>query len=75
MLREHGLTVDGELGDYRPLVALEQALRHFDADHVVISTQPDDQSTWLHHDVVARARERLDVPVHHVVVREAEPRR
>ena len=26
----------------------------FDADHVVISTQPDDQSTWLHHDVVGQ---------------------
>lgn len=75
MLRDRGLTVDGELGDYRPLVALEQAMRHFAADHVVISTQPDDRSTWLHHDVVSRARERLDVPVHHVVVHEPDPTR
>ncbi len=75
MLRERGLTVDGELGDYRPLVALEEAMKRFEADHVVISTQPDDQSTWLRHDVVARARQRLSVPVHHVVVHQAESTR
>jgi GABA permease len=75
MLRERGLTVEGELGDYRPLVALEHAMQRFEADHVVISTQPDDQSTWLRHDVVARAKQRLSVPVHHVVVHEAEPTR
>ena len=75
ILRDRGLTVDGELGDYRPLVALEQAMRSFEPDHVVISTQPDDRSTWLRHDVVTRARERLDVPVHHVVVHEPDPPR
>ena len=75
LLRDRGLSVDGELGDYRPLVALEQAMGDFGADHVVISTQPDDRSTWLHHDVVAKARQRLDVPVHHVVVHGAEPTR
>ena len=63
-----GLTVDGELGDYRPLVALDKAMREFRPDHVVISTQPEDRSTWLRHGVVADARERYDVPVQHVVV-------
>ena len=72
-LREQGLTVDGELGDYRPLVALDAAVRSFGPDHIVISTQPEDVSTWLHHDVVSRARERYDVPVHHVVVSEPAP--
>ena len=32
-----------------------------------------DVSTWLRHDVVSRARERYDVPVHHVVVSEPAP--
>ena len=66
-LRGQGLTVDGELGDYRPLVALDKAMREFRPDHVVISTHPEDRSTWLHHGVVADARERYDVPVQHVV--------
>ena len=66
-----GLTVDGELGDYRPLVALDKAMREFRPDHVVISTQPEDRSTWLRHGVVADARERYDVPVQHVVAQES----
>ncbi len=70
-LRGQGLTVDGELGDYRPLVALDKAMREFRPDHVVISTHPEDRSTWLHHGVVADARERYDVPVQHVVAAES----
>src|SRR4051794_41625547 len=69
-LSSQGLTVNGELGDYRPLVALDKAMQEFHPDHVVISTQPEDRSTWLRHGVVADARERYDVPVQHVVVRE-----
>ncbi len=66
-LRDQGLTVDGELGDYRPLIALDKAMREFRPDHVVISTHPEDRSTWLRHGVVADAREKYDVPVEHVV--------
>ena len=69
-LRERGLTVDGQLGDYRPMVALEAAMSEFGADHLVISTQPEERSTWLRHGVVSDARERFDVPVQHVVVHE-----
>ncbi len=67
-LRSRGLSVEGELGDYRPLVALEKAMGEFDPDHVVIATQPEERSTWLRHGVVADARERWDVPIQHVVV-------
>jgi GABA permease len=67
-LRSRGLTVEGELGDYRPLVALDKAMREFHPDHVVIATQPEERSTWLRHGVVADARERFDVPIQHVVV-------
>ena len=67
-LRSRGLTVDGELGDYRPGVALDKAMTSFHPDHVVIATQPEERSTWLRHGVVAEARSRYDVPVQHVVV-------
>jgi GABA permease len=66
-LRSRGLTVEGELGDYRPLVALAKAMREFGPDHVVIATQPEEHSTWLRHGVVADARQRYDVPIQHVV--------
>jgi GABA permease len=70
-LRSQGLTVEGRLGDYRPLVALDEAMQEFRPDHVIISTQPEPRSTWLRHGVVADARERYSVPVQHVVVDEA----
>jgi len=73
-LRSRGLTVEGELGDYRPMVALDKAMREFGPDHVVIATPPEERSTWLRHGVVADARERYDVAVQHVVVHASAPR-
>ncbi|MCW2712787.1 MAG: amino acid permease [Marmoricola sp.] len=67
-LCSRGLSVDGELGDYRPLVALDKAIREFDPDHVVIATHPEERSTWLQRGVVSEARERYDVTIQHVVV-------
>ena len=47
---------------------MEDALRRFPADEVIISTHPPGRSNWLERDVVERARERFDMPVTHVVV-------
>lgn len=74
-LRSMGLTVDGELGDYRPPVALDKGVREFEPDLVVISTQPEDRSQWLRNRVVADARAKYDVPVQHVVVHAGVPQR
>ena len=68
-LQARGLTVRGELGDYRPLLALDKAVREFRPDHVVISTHPEERSTWLRHGVVDEARKRYDdIDIEHVVV-------
>jgi hypothetical protein len=50
-------------------------MKEFGPDHVVISTHPEDRSTWLRHGVVADARERYDVPVQHVVAEDTGPQR
>lgn len=63
-----GLSAEGEIGDSDPNLALEDALRHFPADEVVISTHPPKRSRWLERGVVARAEENLELPVTHVVV-------
>lgn len=63
-----GLSARGHLGDADPLQALDDALRIFDPDEVVISTHPHRRSTWLERNVVRRARERYDLPITHVVV-------
>jgi len=71
-LQDRGLTVRGELGDYRPLVALDAAVREFRPDHVVISTHPEERSSWLRHGVVDEARKRYgDLDIEHVVVEPA----
>ncbi len=65
-LRRHGLIVEGEVGDSDPLAAITDALVEFHADEIMISTWPDGASNWLEKDLPRRARERFDVPVHHL---------
>ncbi|HEX7254376.1 MAG TPA: hypothetical protein VF236_00450 [Gaiellaceae bacterium] len=67
-LRDLGITAEGEVGDADPLQAIEDALRSFGADEVIISTHPEGRSVWLERGVVRAARERFDVPITHVVV-------
>jgi len=63
-----GVSARGEIGDGDPLQALEDALREFPADEIVVSTHPPGRSHWLEQGVVEHARQRYDVPVTHVVV-------
>jgi hypothetical protein len=67
-MRASGLTAEGEVGDGDPLQAIEDALRTFAPDEIVISTHPAGRSHWLERGVVEGARERYDIPVVHVVV-------
>ncbi len=67
-LREVGVEVRAEVGDPDPNMAIEDALRVFPADEIVISTLPPDQSRWLEHEVVERTRREVDLPMTHVVV-------
>lgn len=66
----HGLMVDVEIGDSVPLLAIDDALAHFDADEILISTLPPSRSHWLEHKVIERARDRFAVPIQHVVASE-----
>ena len=63
-----GVEAKGEIGDGDPLQAMEDALRTFGADEIIISTHPPGRSNWLERDVVEKARERFAVPITHVVV-------
>jgi hypothetical protein len=69
-----GLKARGEIGDSDPNEAIEDALRVFPADEILISTHPPHRSRWLEHGVVERARNEIELPITHVVVDlEAEP--
>ncbi len=67
-MRKLGIDASGEIGDADPLQAMEDALRTFGADEIIMSTHPDGRSIWLERGVVEHARERFAVPVSHVVV-------
>jgi hypothetical protein len=68
LLRSGGVSARGEVGDAEPLQAIEDALRTFGADEIIISTHPEGRSQWLERGVVTAARERFAVPITHVVV-------
>jgi len=61
-----GIRARGEIGADDPLQAVDDALRTFAADEIVISTHPHGRSNWLEEDVVGRVREVYALPVTHV---------
>ena len=63
-----GIEARGDVGDVDPLVAVEDAVRKFRPNELVVSTHPAGRSNWLERGVVSALRERYDVPVTHVVV-------
>ena len=67
-LADAGVQARGEVGEDDPLQAIEDALRTFGADEIIISTHPEGRSNWLERGVVENARERFAVPITHVVV-------
>jgi hypothetical protein len=68
-MRDAGLDASGYVGDHHePSASIEDALREFAADEVIISTHPSDRSRWLEGGVVERARREVPLPVTHVVV-------
>jgi hypothetical protein len=68
-MSEAGLHASGEVGDHHdPNSAIEDTLRVFPADEVIVSTLPPEKSRWLEGGVVEKAREEVPLPVTHVVV-------
>jgi hypothetical protein len=63
-----GIEAEGAVGDVDPLVAVEDAVRQFHPDELVVSTHPEGRSNWLERGVVEALRQRYDVPLEHVVV-------
>jgi hypothetical protein len=63
-----GIAARGEVGDGDPLVAVDDAVRTFGPNEIVISTHPPGRSNWLERGIVESVRARYDVPVTHVVV-------
>ena len=67
-LHAAGIEAEGEIGDEDPLLAIENALRRFGADEIIISTHPEAHSNWGERDVVKRARARFALPITQVMI-------
>jgi hypothetical protein len=67
-MRDAGVAADGEVGDGDPLQAIEDAVRTFRPDELIVSTHPPGRSHWLERGVVEKARERFALPLTHVTV-------
>jgi hypothetical protein len=68
LLRGDRIAAVGRVGDANPVLAVEDALRLFPADEIIVATHPETRSNWLAHNIARRVRERSGQPVHHVVV-------
>ena len=63
-----GLMAHGEVGDPSATSAIEDELRDFGADQVIVVTHPREQESWQERKELEALRRELDVPVTHVVV-------
>ena len=54
-----GIDARGEVGDADPLQAIDDSLRTFGADEIIISTHPEGRSNWLEKGVVSGAKRAL----------------
>jgi len=61
-------STETEVGDTDPVQAIEDALRTFPADEVLVVTRPDDDASWLEQDSAEEARERFGVPLTRLTV-------
>lgn len=61
-------SVETEVGDTDPVQAIEDALREFPADEIIVVTRQGDEAGWLEKDSAEEASERFGVPVTHLVV-------
>ena len=55
--------VEARVGDSDPVKAIEDALREWPADEVVVVTPPGEHANWLERGAGAQADERFGVPV------------
>jgi hypothetical protein len=66
-LHARAIASEGVVGDGHPLLAIEDALRTFPCDRILIVTHPPARSVWLERRLVARARARFALPISHAI--------
>jgi hypothetical protein len=60
--------VESRVGDTDPLKAIEDALRTFSADEILVVTQPDEQAGWLEEGAGEAAQARFNLPITRITI-------
>ena len=60
--------VEAQVGADDPVQAIEDALREFPADELIVVTRRDEEASFLEKDASAEAYERFGLPVSHLTV-------
>jgi hypothetical protein len=55
------------VGDADPVIAIEDALRVFPANELIVVTRPEDEATWLERDVLDGIENYFGLPVTHLI--------
>jgi hypothetical protein len=71
---EHGFAAKGEVGDADPLLAVEDELRDFGVDEVVIVRHARERRSWLANRMLGYLTRELEVPVREIVVGDEQDR-
>src|SRR5512132_4475353 len=71
---EQGFAARGEVGDPDPLLAIEDELREFGADEVIVVTHSRERTSWLASRMLGHLARELDVPVRVIVVGDDQDR-
>jgi hypothetical protein len=59
---------EARVGDSAPIKAIEDALRTFAADEILVVAHPDDQAGWLEEGTDSTAQARFELPVTRIAV-------
>lgn len=65
---DEGINAHGEIGDPSATTAIEDELRDFGADEVIVVTHPRQRWDWQERKELERLRVELDVPVAHIAL-------
>ncbi len=68
--RDQGIVARGEVGDPDATTAIEDELRDFGADQVIVVTHP--RETWQEHGELEHLRGELEVPLTHIALSDGE---
>ena len=71
-IKEQGFVAKGEVGDHDAMAAIEDELRDYGADEIIIVTQPSERTSWLASRMLSQLKKQLAVPVREIVIPEEQ---